>query len=174
MEIKHTHQYTKGFTLIELLIYIAGLLVLGSILSMLIVQFYSIYKEIVSIPRADRTGLLIVDRITKEIRSADQIDVLESQFGVTGGVLDLDSITDSVTTEKKFYVENGIAKYQEDSDSPINLSSKDFTVSNFNFTFLQTPVSDAVRFDLELQFQTKNATETKSYTGFAILRESYE
>jgi hypothetical protein len=174
MEIKHTHQYTKGFTLIEFLIYIAGLLVLGSILSMLIVQFYSIYKEIVSIPRADRTGLLLVDRITKEIRSADQIDVLESQFGVTGGVLDLDSITDSVTTEKKFYVENGIAKYQEDSDSPINLSSKDFTVSNFNFTFLQTPVSDAVRFDLELQFQTKNATETKSYTGFAILRESYE
>jgi competence protein ComGC len=129
MKIKHTYQYSKGFTLVELLIYIAGLLVLGSILSMLIVQFYSIYKEIVAIPRADRTALLIVDRITKEIRSADQIDVLESQFGVTAGVLDLDSITDSVTTEKKFYVENGVAKYQEDSDTPINLSSKDFTVS---------------------------------------------
>ena len=86
----------------------------------------------------------------------------------------MDSITNSVTTEKKFYVENGIAKYQEDSEDPVSLSSKDFTVSNFNFTFLGTPVSEAVRFDLELQFQTKNATETKSYTGFAILRESYE
>jgi Tfp pilus assembly protein PilV len=174
MKIKHTQEHTKGFTLIELLIYIAGLLVLGSILSMLVVQFYSIYKEIVAIPRADRTGLLLVDRITKEIRSAEQVDILESQFGTTTGVLDLDSVTDNVTTEKKFYVENGIAKYQEDSDTPINLSSKDFIVSNFNFTFVQTSVSDAVRFDLELQFQTKNATETKSYTGFAILRESYE
>jgi Tfp pilus assembly protein PilE len=174
MKIKHPHQYSKGFTLIELLIYIAGLLVLGSILSMLVIQFYSIYKEIVAIPRADRTGLLLVDRITKEIRSARQIDVLESRFGTTNGVLDLDSVTDDITTEKKFYVENGIAKYQEDSDAPINLSSKDFTVSNFNFTFVQTFVSDAVRFDLELQFQTKNATETKSYTGFAIVRESYE
>lgn len=165
---------TKGFTLIELLVYISSLLVLGTVLMFMIVQFYGIYKEIVAIPRADRTGLLIVDRITKEIRSANQIDMLESQFNTTNGVLDLDVVDGATTIEKKFFVENGIAKYQEDSETPLNLSSKDFTVSNFNFSLVQTPISEGVRFTMELQFQTRNATETKSYTGFAILRESYE
>ena len=174
MKIKHSLQNMKGFTLVELLIYIAGLLALGSVLTLLIVQFYGLYKEILSVPRADRTGLLIVDRITKEIRSAQQIDMIESQFNTSNGVLDIDSVTEGNTTEKKFFVENGIAKYQEDDDDALILSSKDFTVSNFNFTHVTTPASKAVRFNLELQFQTRNATETKSYTGFAILRESYE
>jgi hypothetical protein len=140
----------------------------------MVVQFYGVYKEIVAIPRADRTGLLIIDRITKEIRSADQIDMLESQFNTTNGQLDLNFIEESTIIEKKFFVENGIAKYQENNETPLNLNSKDFTVSNFNFSLVQTPVSEAVRFTMELQFQTRNATETKSYTGFAILRESYE
>jgi hypothetical protein len=140
----------------------------------MIIQFYGIYREIVAVPRADRTALLLVDRITKEIRSANQIDAIHSQFGSTSGVLDLDSIVNGVTTQKKFYVENGIAKYQEDSDTPIHLSSEEFNVTNFNFALVQTPISEAVRFTLELEFQTRNATETKSYTGFAILRESYE
>jgi competence protein ComGC len=174
MTIKSIKKNSEGFTLVELLIYIAGLLALGSVLTLLVVQFYSMYKEIVSIPRADRTGLLLVDRITKEIRSASQIDLLESQFNNINGVLDLDSVIDEDTVEKKFYIEDGIVKYQEDSEDPVNLSSKDFTVSNFNFTLVQTPISEAVKFDMELQFQTRNATQTKSYTGFAIIRESYE
>lgn len=174
MKIKSNHRKIDGFTLVELIIYMAGLLVLGSVLIVMVIQFYSLYKEIVALPRADRTGLLLIDRITKEIRSADQIDLLGSQFNTTNGILDFDSVTNGVTTAKKFYVENGIAKYQENSDTPIKLSSKDFVVSNFNFASVNTTVSEAVRFNLELQFQTRNGTTTKSYTGFAILRESYD
>lgn len=174
MTIKPQHKKTSGFTLLELLIYVTGLLVIGSVLIVMVVQFYSLYKEIVALPRADRTGLLLVDRITKELRSANQIDVFESRFGTSTGVLEFDSIIEGNTVTKIFYVENGIAKYQEGTSDPINLSSKDFTVSNFNFYSVNTPVSEAVRFNLELQFQTRNATETKSYVGFAILRESYE
>lgn len=174
MKIKYSHKKTAGFSLIELMVYMTGLLVLGGVLILMLIQFYSLYKEIVSLPRADRTGLLLVDRITKEIRSANQIDAFESQFGTTNGVLDFDSVTDGVTTEKRLYVEDGIVKYQEDSGTPISLSSKDFTVSNFNFTSVNTSVSEAVRFNLELEFQTRSGTTTKSYIGFAILRESYD
>lgn len=174
MRIKQIDKRIKGFTLIELLVYITGLLALGSILTLMVVQFYGLYTEIISIPRADRTGLLLVDRITKEIRSADQIDTLHSQFGITSGILQLDSFLDSEAVTKKFYVEDKIIKYKENNTEPINLSSKDFSVSNFNFTLVSTPNSEAVRFNIELEFQVHNATETKAYTGFAILRESYE
>lgn len=173
MQINTSHK-TKGFTLVELLVYVSGLLALGTVMIVLIVQFYTLYKEIIAVPRADRVGLSLVDQITKEIRSADQIDTINSQFGVITGVIDVDSITNGVTTEKKFFVQNGIVKYQENTGAIISLSPKDLYVSNFNFTLVTTPVSEAVRFNLELQFETKNATETKAYTGFAILRESYE
>ena len=173
MKIKMYNQ-KKGFTLIELLIYITGLLALGSVLTIMVVQFYGLYTEIISVPRADRTGLLLIDRITKEIRSAERIDTLDSRFGVTSGVLDIDSISDGVTTEKRFYVENGIVKYKENSGEAISVTSQDFFVSNFNFTLVSTPNSQAVKFNLELEFQVHNATQTKAYTGFAILRESYE
>lgn len=165
---------TKGFTLIELLVYISGLLVLGTVLIFMIIQFFSIYKEIIATIRSDRTGLLIVDRVTKEIRSANQINMLESQFNTVNGFLELDSVKENTKIKKRFFVENGVAKFQKDNETPLELSSKDFTVSNFNLNLVSTPVSEGIRFTIELQFTTRNATETKSYTGFAILRESYE
>lgn len=164
----------KGFTLVELLVYMSGLLILGSVLILMIVQFYGLYKEIIVVPRADRVGLILVDRITKDIRGADSIDVFESQFGTTNGVLKLtERVNESIVT-KTFSVENGRVQYQEDSSSPVPLSSNDFTVSNFNFTFVQTGISQAIRFNLELQFDSAEGLDTRTYTGFAILRESYE
>jgi hypothetical protein len=173
MQIKNTSSI-KGFTLMELLIYIAGLLALGTVMIVLIVQFYTLYKEIIAVPRADRVGLSLVDQVTKEIRSANNIDALNSQFGTTTGVLDLDSVSNNITTSKKFSVQNGKVMFQDGTSTAVSISPKDLYVSNFNFALVTTPVSQAVRFTLELQFNTHNATETKAYTGFAILRESYD
>jgi hypothetical protein len=160
--------------MLELVMYVAGLLALGAVMIVLIVQFYGLYKEIIAIPRADRAALLVMDRITKEIRSGDQLDTLNSQFGTTNGVIEFDLLDSGTTVSKRYYVESGIVKYQEDGGSATNVTPKDLHVSNFNFTHVSTDVSEAVRLTMELQFQTRNGTETRSYTGFSILRESYE
>lgn len=167
------NQKQKGFSLIELVVYIAGMLALLSVLTLLTVQFYGLYKEMVAVPRADRTGIMLVDVITKEIRSASAIDVFNSQFGITDGVLSLIVNEEGVEVEKMFYVEDGRVYIDIEGDIE-SLSSSDFTVSNFNFAFVSTGVSQAVRFTLELQFEARDDIETKNYTGFAILRESYE
>ena len=173
MQIKNTSTI-KGFTLMELLIYVAGLLALGTVMIVIIVQFYTLYKEIIAVPRADRVGLSLVDQITKEVRSASQIDTFNSQFGTTAGVLDLDSVSNTGTTSKKFSVQDGRVMFQDGTTTAVSISPKDLYVSNFNFSLVTTPISEAVRFTLELQFDTHNATETKAYTGFAILRQSYD
>lgn len=165
----------KGFTLIELVVYAAGLTILTAVMVLIIMQFYTLYKEIIAVPRADRTGLLIVDRITKEIRSGDQLDTLNSFFNTTQGVIEFDVLQDDDSIlDKRFYVEDGIVKYSEEGGEGQALTPRDLYVSNFNFTFVPTSVSQAVKFDIELQFMTRNGTETKAYTGFSILRESYE
>jgi hypothetical protein len=172
MKIKHIKR--QGFSTVELLIYVTGLAVLGAVLSLMIVQFYGLYREITALPHADRIGLLTVDRITKEIRSADSINMLESQFGTTNGVLQLTSISEGASVEKRFYLDGGVITYQEDDEDPLALSSRNFNISNFTFIPVVTPVSEGIKFNLEIEFQTRNATETKSYTGFAIVRQSYE
>lgn len=163
----------KGFTLIELVVYIAGLVMLSTVMALLIVQFYMLYKEIIAIPRADRTGLLVVDRITKEIRSADKIDTIQSQFGTTNGVLSLYKKNDDIDSTERFYIENSKIMNTTD-DKTESITSTDFDVTNLNFISVQTPVSQGIKFTIELQFKTRKGLETKSYTGFALLRESYE
>lgn len=160
--------------MVELLVYVAGLLALGAVLIMLIAQFYGLYREIVAQPRADRTALLLMDRLTKDLRSAQAVDTLNSEFSVTDGAIEFDSNDEGVITEKRYYVENGVVRYQENGGSAVSLTPRDLTVSNFGFALVSTDVSEAVRITMELQFQSANGTGTKSYTGFAILRESYE
>lgn len=173
MKIK-TAQKKSGFTLIELVIYMAGLLAIGSVLILMIVQFYGLYREIIAVPRADRSGLILVDRITKEIRSAAAIDVINSQFNTIDGVLTLTVVENEVSSEKTFYVQDGIVMLEEEGETPISLSTSDFNVSNFNFNFVPTDVSQGIRFSLELEFDSRDGLQTKQYTGFSILRESYE
>ena len=156
------------------MLYVAGLIVLATILMILIVQFYGIYRELISLPRADRTGLLVVDRITKELRSGSQIDAINSIFNSPNGVLDFDMYSSSTLIEKRFFVEEGVIKYQENGGAIQSLTPRDLYVSNFNFALVESGISTAVRFTMELEFRTRNGIETKSYTGFAILRESYD
>ncbi len=173
MTIKRTNSQ-KGFSLVELMIYVAGLLVLSAVLSVLTVQFYKIYQEIVAVPRADRTALLVMDRLTKEIRAGDAIDTTESLFNTPSGVLELDVMEEGTSIEKRFYVEDGIIKYSENGGAATNLSPRDLRVTNFNFTLVTTDISQAVRITMEIEYDSRDEVDSKSYTGFAILRESYE
>ena len=160
--------------MLELVMYVAGLLVLGAVMIAIIVQFYGLYREIIAIPRADRTALSLMDRLTKEIRSGDELDSLNSQFGTTTGAIEFDVSDEGVDMTKRYFVQNGIVKYQEDGGTATNITPKDLYVSNFNFALVTTDVSEAVRFTLEIQFQASSGIETRAYSGFAILRESYE
>lgn len=174
MKIKDNFQKNSGFALTELLVYIAGLLTLGTVLIVIISQFYSLYREIIIVPRVDRTGVILIDRFSKEMRSAKVVDLLESQFGTTEGILDFDVVQEGVLINKRIYVENGIIKYKEGTSDAVSLNSEDIYVSNFNLDFVPTSVSQAVRLTIEIQYTINNKIETKTYRGFAILRESYE
>ncbi len=164
----------KGFTLVEFLVYISGMIIISAILTMVVVQFYGIYKDLILVPRADRAGLMIVDRITRELRVANQVDSINSVFGSTNGVIVFDVYNSGSLTKKRFFVEDGIVKYQENNGEIQSLTSENLNVSNLNFTLANTDVSSAVRLNVEIQYNDRDGIETKDYTGFAILRESYE
>ena len=47
-------------------------------------------------------------------------------------------------------------------------------ISKFLFTQIVTPVSYAVRYEVDVTYEKDGETVTKTYPGLAILRHSYE
>lgn len=163
----------KGFSLIELVIYMAGMVALVTVLILMIVQIYGLYRQITIVPRSDRIGLLTVDRIVKDIRSGQSIDIGQSSFGAPEGVLFINAAESASFIEKEFYIENGRIVYEENGDKNY-LSPADLEVTKLQFEHLTTGISEGVRVEIDITFNNGDELVTKEYDGFAILRQSYE
>ncbi len=54
------------------------------------------------------------------------------------------------------------------------MTPEDILVSKFLFTQIVTPISYAVRFEMDLTYSERGKLVTKTYPGLVILRRSYE
>lgn len=165
---------SQGFTLLELLIYATGLIILTIAMVALIVQLYGFYRQVTVVPRSDRVGLIVMDRIIKDIRSGQSIDLGKSSFGSSNGLLYLKSDVGGSIVDKLFQVVDGRILYKED-DGAINLlSPSDIEITKFRLDQVNTDISQGVRVEIDITFQNGKETVVKEYQGFAILRHSYE
>lgn len=158
----------------ELVVYAGGMAALLVVITGLIFQFYKVYRELTIEPRVDRVAIAIMDRIGKDMRTGQSINLSQSQLGVAVGSLSIQARADDVVLEKYFALQNGRIIYQENDGTVYFLSPADISASKFMVNQINTPISDAIRFEVEFTFKTKNGTKSKSYTGVAILRHSYE
>lgn len=164
----------RGFTALELLVYvfISSLVLLAVVAAAL--YTYRFYRELTIGPRADRVGVSIIERVVRDIRTGSTISLAESTFGVPTGILTITAEDGSGEVEKRVALEEARITYAEDGSAAVNLTPSDITVSRFLLTHLTSAVSEAVRIELELTYVAGGMPRTSTYTGFAILRHSYE
>lgn len=164
----------KAFTLVETLVYVSMAIVIISVLSLMFVQIYGLYKEITVGPRTDRSVLLSIDRIVKDVRSGQDITLGESVFGDSDGELSILALEDGSQVNKFYFLENGRIVYQEDGGSENYLSPSDVEITKLQFEYLTTDISESVRIEVDVNIEKGGDVETREYEGFAILRQSYE
>lgn len=157
-----------------MVVYIAGLVLLLAVISLLIVQMYTIYRDVIVSVRADRVGISLVDRMIKEIRTGQTINLSESSFGTPTGSLSLETPDGGTTITKLFSVDNERVTYQEEGGSAEFVTSDDIHISRFYFTQIVTPVSQAIRIEVGINYETRKETRERLYTGVAVLRRSYD
>lgn len=174
MIIKNYNKNKKGFTLVETLFYIAGLVLLLAVITTIFLYMYDWYRAVTIPPRVDRVGSILIDKISRDIHTSELINSAQSSFNTTNGALSITGIVDSISVTKKFSLSNGYLAYQQDSGSTSYLSPNGMTVSRLYFISTSTPISSAVHFDIDIAYKTKQGTTTKTYSGFSILRQSYE
>lgn len=166
----------KGFTLVETIIYIT-IFVLLSILvvNMIITIIKSAAMGYVSrnINTSAEAG---IERMIREIRRANDIEVAESYFGVNPGVLKLDTTEwgSDATTTIKFQLENGILKVSEGGGALQALTSTDVNISSLIFyQIIASTTSKAIKVEMELEDSWSNYTKTEKFYNTTILRGSY-
>jgi hypothetical protein len=164
----------KGFTLVETLFYIAGLVLLLAVISMVFIYMYDWYRAVTIVPRVDQVGMTLVDKIVKDIHSSSTINPGSSSLGTTNGSISLTGSVNLVNVTKNYSIVGNCITYQQDSGAISCISPNGITITRFYLIEVDSPISKALKFDIDISYSTKQGTTTRTYSSFAILKQSYE
>ncbi len=174
MQINLRNNSQRGYTMVETLFYAAGMLVLLAVMTTFLYYMYDWYRNVTIEPHADRAGVQLVDKIIKDIRTGTAINSGQSAFNTTNGALSLSTLVSGAAVTKYFAVSNGRLTYQQNGGTVSYLSPTDVTISRFYITSTSTAISQGIRFDIDISYRLRTGTSTRTYSGFTLLRQSYD
>lgn len=160
-----------GFTLVEMLVYVVILVIAVTVF---VTSFVSILRAQASIQmhrETLRTFTIVTDRIVRDIRNADSIDVGSSVLGSSPGTLQL--ILDEANNTVTYSLSDGRVYVAENGGSADVLTPEAVTVTSLSFDAVSLGVSTGVRLEMDFIVDTGRASTTKTIADFAVLRGSY-
>ncbi|MDE1975175.1 MAG: hypothetical protein KGI49_01550 [Patescibacteria group bacterium] len=164
-----------GFTLVETLIYATGLVLLTGVIVSVLYYGYGWYRFVTVSPRVDQVGTLVLERLEGGIRAGRALDSSKDIFDVPAGSIGLNALdTSKNSISYEYYLENGRIMYSQNGGTAASITPADLYVSQLRFHEIATSVSTAIHFSVSIDYPTKNGTTTNSYSGLAIMRNSYQ
>lgn len=172
--MKHIHTL-KGVSLLETLIYVAVVV----LLTVVVVNTAMVMTTASAKTRLKRNVLseagISVERITREIRLADSIDISGSTLGTHPGVLRLNtivSVDDETPTTREFYLEDGALMMKEGTSTAVPLTSA-VNINNLIFYRIVASTSEAASVVLTAEDTFRGLSELHTFYSTAVLRRSY-
>jgi len=174
MRIKKIQIKNKGFTLVETLVYAIGLVLLIGVMTGLMYYMYNWYQYATISSKVDQIGLTLIDRIVRDIRTGNDIDLAQSSLNSNSGSIYIYSKVNGVSVPKKFSLSNGRVQYEENGGSAQYLSPANMTVSRLYFKDINSLISKSIKVELQITFNTRSGTITHDFNGLSIMRTSYK
>ena len=159
-----------GYTLVEMTIYVSVLLVITFVVVNTTLSFTKSYRELKTSRLVEHSALDAMERMTRDIRGADSVDVANSTLGTSPGVLTIVSTVNSLSTTTKFYVQNNILTMDVNGVYFGPLSLSDASVTNLTFRRYDSGISESVRIDLTVEASLGPVTKLKTYHSTIILK----
>lgn len=159
--------------MVETLIYVIGAVLLVGAIVTILTNMYRWYDRVTLIPRVDQAGVTLIDRMIREIRTGSIINDGLSSFDSEIGSISMESKVDGATKTKYLGVQSGRLFYQENNGTPVYISSPELSVTKFILKKIDTPISSAVRIEIELTYLLRGVGATRVYSGLAITKNSY-
>ena len=101
----------KGFSIIEVIIYFSLLAVISTLVITSIITLFKNYSIIKANQDIEYSAISILDKLTRDVRDAKNVDISGSSFSVAQGSVSLNiasSTNDAVTNNIRFYFENNV------------------------------------------------------------------
>ncbi|MBU6231311.1 MAG: hypothetical protein KGI45_00470 [Patescibacteria group bacterium] len=163
----------NGFTLVEVLVYIFGLVLLVGAISGFLYYVYGWYRAVTVAPRADQVAISLITKLEYDLHSGSTISTITSASSAQGSTT-IVSTVNSVSTTTTYALVGNRMTWQQNGGPIEYLTPSDISVTGFYLTKLTTPESTAVRFEIDLSYDSSHATTTTAYDGLAILDQSYQ
>lgn len=164
----------KGYSVIEIIIYLA----IFAFLSVTVINSFIVVLGSFNITRTNRdlleSGSTAMERISKEIRQAYDVDTVNSIFLSTPGSLQLNSTNSSGTASViKFSVSSNALNMYQDGVLVGNLLGQNISPTNLVFRRIVTTNGEAIKIELTLQDTRNKDHPSASFYDTVILRGEY-
>jgi type II secretion system protein J len=164
----------NGYSLVEMIVYLA----IFSIVSIAVINSFIVVMSSFSVTRTNRdlleSGSSAMERISREIRQAVNIDIANSTLGTSTGILQLNS-TDSGGDPViiKFSVTNGALNIYQGGVLTGSLLGQNIIVTNLIFRRIDTTLGEAVKVEMSLQDINSKTLRIEKFYSTIILRGIY-
>jgi prepilin-type N-terminal cleavage/methylation domain-containing protein len=162
----------KGFSLIEVVIYLA----IFTMVSALVFHSFITVMSAFSTTRTNRNlleaGLSSMERISREIRQAKNIDLMASNLTI--GILQLDSVDNNDNLRIiKFSKENSELNFYQTETLIGNLIGSNISLESLIFRKIETTKSQAIKIEMTLRDLKGKNNKTANFYNTIILRGGY-
>lgn len=164
----------KGFSIVEIIAYFSILAIVSTLVITSIINLFKNYNIVKINQEIEYNAISILDKLTRDVRDANKINIQNSSFSVPEGSVSVDvsSSTNSLVTNNiKFYLENNKIKYMQDGVYFGNLSTNSVNVSSFKVFYINASSSEAVKVELDLSANANPGINTiykKFYTTIQL------
>jgi len=168
------HCRARGFTLIELLVYTGILVIIMAVAVSTLLSLSRSVRTVSSAQLVESAAEVSLDRMMREARGAQSIDMAESSLGVSPGQLTLDT-TDAggASTTVEFFLSGQTLRIKEAGADVGPLTPTSTRVTALSFRKIQTANSQAVKIEMTVESGTSTSYRSKNFYGTAVLRGSY-
>lgn len=164
----------RGVTLIEIIIYFTLLAIMSGVVINSLFSLFSSYGQIKVIQDMETTAILVLDKLNRDIQSAQSVNIAQSSFGIPESYLTLTvPNTTGGTDTIKYYATSSKIKVDKNGAYLGTLSLSSVSVNNFIIRQITSSSTSAFKVELGLQGTARNSTSTiyKNFYTTAQLRE---
>lgn len=173
---KKTSKLVCGFTLVEMVIYIAILSIIVVLVTSSILVMSKSLSSIQTSRKINNFAETSLERIVREIRFADSVDTLNSTFGVSPGVLKLNTIdpTSEIQGTVEFYLSGLDLMIKEGNNPPEDITPSSLSITDLIFYNIVIPdVSESIKVEVEVTGSGIYGDKTEKFYSTIVLKRSY-
>ena len=163
-----------GFTLIEIMLYVSLFTFVSSLSMNALIQTIRAFNDLRISRDINDSSVKIMERMTRDIKSATAVDLLNSTFGASPGRLTLTTVNASGTpTTVEYYISNSILLYKENGVAKGSLMSARTKIDALVFYYINTGATVAIKTELHVSSARGTVSDADHFYDTSILRGTY-